>query len=51
MFLLEGMANRGITTGTIPDKMIPWLKTQLNSMFADVSDIGRSTVKTSMTDE
>ena len=51
MFLLEGMANRGITTGTIPDKMIPWLKTQLDSMFADVSDLGRSTFKTRLTDE
>ena len=51
MFLLEGMANRGVTTGTIPDKMIPWLKTQLDSMFADVSDLGRSTFKTRLTDE
>jgi AcrR family transcriptional regulator len=51
VFLLEGMANRGITTGNIPDKMIPWLKSQLSEMFADVSDVGRSTVKTRMTDE
>ena len=51
VFLLEGMANRGITTGKIPDKMIPWLKSQLTKMLADVSDVGRSTVKTKMTDE
>lgn len=51
VFLLEGMANRGITTGNIPDKMITWLKSQLSKMLADVSDVGRSTVKTRMTDK
>ena len=44
VFLLEGMANRGITAGYIPDKMITWLKSQLSKMLADVSDVGRSTV-------
>jgi AcrR family transcriptional regulator len=50
VFMLEGMANRGITTGSIPDKMILLLKSQLTEMFADVSDVGRSTVKTRTTD-
>ncbi len=50
VFMLEGMANRGITTGSIPDKMILLLKSQLREMFADVSDVGRSTVKTRTTD-
>ena len=44
VFLLEGMANRGITAGYIPDKMITWLKSQLSKMLADVSDVDRSTV-------
>jgi AcrR family transcriptional regulator len=51
MFLLEGMANRGVTTGNIPEKMIPWLKNQLTDMFADVSEVDRSTAKTRITDE
>ncbi len=51
MFLLEGMANRGVTTGNIPEKMIPWLKDQLTDMFADVSEVDRSTAKTEITDE
>jgi len=51
MFLLEGMANRGVTTGNIPEKMIPWLKNQLTDMFADVSEVDRSTAKTRMTNE
>ena len=49
--LLEGMVSRGITTGNIPDKLIPLLKRQLSEMFADVRDVGRSTVKIEMTDE
>ena len=44
VFLLEGMANRGITAGYVPDKMITWLKSQLSKMLADVSDVDRSTV-------
>ena len=51
VFLLEGMANREITKGTIPDKMVPWLKSQLSEMFADVREVGRSNVTTRMTDE
>jgi hypothetical protein len=51
VFLLEGMANREITKGTIPDKMIPWLKSQLSEMFADVREVSRSNVTTRMTDE
>ncbi|MBT5154432.1 MAG: TetR/AcrR family transcriptional regulator [Gammaproteobacteria bacterium] len=49
--LLEGMVSRGITTGNIPDKLIPLLKRQLSEMFADVRNVGRSTVKIEMTDE
>ena len=51
VLLLEGMANREITKGTIPDKMIPWLKSQLSEMFADVREVSRSNVTTRMTDE
>lgn len=42
MFLLEGMAVRGQTSGNAPEKMIPWLKQQLHSMFADVADVDRN---------
>ena len=41
MFLLEGMAVRGVTAGDAPDRMIPWLKSQLRSMFEDVSQVDR----------
>jgi AcrR family transcriptional regulator len=51
MFLLEGMANRGITEGNMPGKMIPWLKGQLNGMFSDVSNVGRSPATARITDE
>jgi|TARA_B110000977_G_scaffold201443_1_gene296057 AcrR family transcriptional regulator len=51
MCLLEGMANRGVTGGDIPEKMIPWLKAQLNEMFADVSEVGRTICNTSVNDE
>lgn len=43
MYLLEGMAVRGVTTGQIPERMIPWLKTQLRDMFADVREVDRQT--------
>ncbi len=43
LYLLEGMAVRGVTTGRIPARMIPWLKTQLRAMFADVSEVNRET--------
>jgi AcrR family transcriptional regulator len=42
MFLLEGMAVRGQTSGNAPEKMIPWLKEQLHSMFADVAEVDRN---------
>lgn len=41
MFLLEGMAVRGQTSGRIPEAMIPWLKNQLHDMFADVAGVDR----------
>jgi AcrR family transcriptional regulator len=41
MFLLEGMAIRGVTTDRIPERMIPWLKSQLKAMFADVREVER----------
>ena len=41
MFLLEGMAVRGQTSGPAPEKMIPWLKQQLHAMFADVAEVDR----------
>jgi AcrR family transcriptional regulator len=44
-FLLEGMAVNGVTKGPIADMMVPWLKTQLRAMFADVIDIDRDTAK------
>ena len=49
--LLEGMANRGITSGKIPGKMIPLLKRQLNEMFADVRDVDRSIGEMQIIDE
>jgi AcrR family transcriptional regulator len=44
-FLLEGMAVNGVSKGPIADMMVPWLKTQLRAMFADVVDIDRDTAK------
>jgi AcrR family transcriptional regulator len=41
--LLEGMAIKGATTGPVPERMIPWLKSQLEKMFADVRDVDRQT--------
>lgn len=41
MYLLEGMAVRGQTSGAIPNAMIPWLKKQLHAMFADVAGVDR----------
>ena len=49
--LLEGMANRGITSGKIPGKMIPLLKRQLSEMFADVRYVDRSIAEMKMIDE
>ena len=49
--LLEGMANRGITSGKIPDKMIPLLKRQLSEMFAAVRDVDRSAAEKRVRDE
>ena len=43
LFLLEGMAVRGLTEGEVPDRMLPWLKSQLEQMFADVSGVDRVT--------
>ncbi len=43
MFLLEGMAASGQTTGPAPEAMIPWLKKQLHTMFADVAEVHRET--------
>lgn len=43
VYLLEGMAVRGATTGIVPARMIPWLKNQLRSMFVDVSEVNRQT--------
>ena len=51
VYLLEGMASRGVTTGKIPDKMIPFLKRQLSEMFSDVRNVDRSTAKSKMIDE
>lgn len=45
-FLLEGMAMRGVTSGRVPDRMIPWLKDQLYRMFEDVREVDRHTAKT-----
>ena len=43
LYLLEGMAIRGFTSGPIPARMIPWLKDQLRRMFADVKEVNRQT--------
>ena len=43
LFLLEGMAIRGITTGEVPERMVPWLKSQLKQMFEDVREVPRTT--------
>lgn len=45
LYLLEGMAVRGETRGGIPNKMIPWLKEQLESMFADVQEVDRQSAQ------
>jgi len=45
MYLLEGMAVNGHITGRVPERMIPWLKQQLEQMFADVSEVDRRTAK------
>jgi len=42
-YLLEGMAVNGVSRGRIADMMVPWLKSQLRQMFADVTDIDRDT--------
>lgn len=41
LFLLEGMAVRGVKGGEIPRIILPWLKTELRRMFADVKDVAR----------
>lgn len=43
LYLLEGMAIKGATNGPVPERMIPWLKGQLEKMFADVRDVDRQT--------
>lgn len=45
MYLLEGMAVNGHTRGRVPDRMIPWLKQQLEQMFRDVSEVDRRTAE------
>lgn len=45
LFLLEGMAIRGHTEGDVPNRMLPWLKAQLEQMFTDVRRVGRSTAR------
>ncbi len=42
LFLLEGMAVRGVTKGPVPDRMLTWLKEELRDMFADVKDVART---------
>lgn len=49
MYLLEGMAVNGHTRGIVPDRMIPWLKQQLEQMFLDVGEVDRRTAKRSPT--
>lgn len=44
-YLLEGMAVNGVSRGRGAELMVPWLKSQLRQMFADVTDIDRSTAK------
>lgn len=41
LYLLEGMAIRGDTKGMAPETVIPWLKSQLEEMFADVREVDR----------
>jgi AcrR family transcriptional regulator len=50
LYLLEGMAVRGETTGDAPSTMIPWLKEQLNAMFEDVKEVDRQTAQKQPTD-
>ena len=41
-YLLEGMAVNGVANGPQADAMVSWLKTQLFTMFSDVTDINRT---------
>jgi AcrR family transcriptional regulator len=41
-YLLEGMAVNGVPNGPQADAMVSWLKSQLLSMFSDVTNINRT---------
>lgn len=42
-YLLEGMAVNGVSNGPQADAMVSWLKSQLLTMFSDVTNINRTT--------
>lgn len=45
VYLLEGMAVSGATSGPVPKQMIAWLKSQLRTLFRDVEVIDRKSAR------
>lgn len=47
VYLLEGMAVNGVTSGAVPKKLVPWLKSRLREMLKDVDNLDRRTARKS----